>query len=195
MKTWITLKDGRVNDIVTTPDDNQPSFGSGWNEVPHDWKGNHGDKLDWFDSDMRRIPDQELVKQGKRKDNRGRVFNTKNMSSRIIHFLDEPLGEDETKEAPLENEPFQVFDKSEKKWVINETKKEHSEKETALAELKAQIDDAERRTLRPLRAKEMGRATPEDLAVLDRYDSLIEKELRPKVDKLELELAELKKSA
>jgi len=195
MKTWITIKDGRVNDIVTTPDDNQPSFGSGWKEVPNDWRGNHGDKSEWLDKDMRRIPDQELVKQGIRKDNRGRVFSTKDRSSRIIHHLDEPLGEDETKEAPLENEAFQVFDKVEKKWVIDEAKKELSEKEGELAQLKAQIDDAERRTLRPLRAKEMGRATPEDLTVLNRYDSLIEKELRPKVDKLELELAELKKSA
>ena len=150
---------------------------------------------DWLDENLNRIPDEILVAQGKREDNRGRVYNTKDRSTRIIHHLDEQLRDDETKDPPLENEAFQFFDSEKKKWVIDEKKKELAEKEMALSELKAQIDDAERRTLRPLRAKEMGRATPEDLAVLNKHDDLIEKELRPQVEKIEAELAEMKKSA
>jgi len=194
MKTWITLKDGRVNDIVTTPDDNPPSFGKDWNEVPNDWKGNHGDKLGWFNSDMRRIPDRELVKQGKREDNRGRVFNTTDQSQRIIHHLDEPLGEDETKEAPLDNEPFQVFDTEKKKWVIDEKKREIAEKESALGAVLAQIRDYEERGKRPNQEITLGIEVEENTKWLRKFRTDIES-LRPEVNRLEAELAELKESA
>jgi hypothetical protein len=57
--TWITKKDGRVGRIRQSGKDAAP--GPEWEKVPNDWNGNQGDKLEWFDADMRRIPDAELV--------------------------------------------------------------------------------------------------------------------------------------
>jgi hypothetical protein len=63
MKTYYTVKDGRVDRIRQAGE----SPASNWKEAPVDWGGNHGDKPDWFDKTMHRITDNELVWQGKRK--------------------------------------------------------------------------------------------------------------------------------
>jgi hypothetical protein len=97
MRTYYTVKDGKVDRIRQagkSPD-------SSWKEATVDWGGNHGDKAEWFDKTMRRISDHELVRQGKRKDKRGKVYNVNDRSLRQIYNLDEDLAKDETKEACL----------------------------------------------------------------------------------------------
>jgi len=187
MKTFYTKKDGRIDQVAQTSNDKRPLYGSGWKTVPNDWNGSHGDKLEWFDASMHRIPDSELVKQGKRIDNIGLVYNKRDRSSRHIYLLDEALFEDETKIAPIENEIFQDWSESEQKWVIDTERKERAEKEKRLEELKGHIDDAERKIIRPMRAIQGQRATEADLKIYNELDIYIES-LRPEITQLEEEL-------
>ncbi|MDR0322369.1 MAG: hypothetical protein LBI28_12780 [Treponema sp.] len=156
---WYTISEGRIDQIQNG---NKPVGEGDWEKAPDGWKGNHGDKVEWFDKDMQRISDDELIKQGKRVDNRGRVFNVNDRSNRLIHNLDDELREDETKEPPIENETFQFFDKTKKKWVVDTEKKEVAEKEQRIAEKQSAIEDAERRIQRSTIAKLAGIATSED---------------------------------
>jgi len=194
MSTWITWKNGKVNNIQQ----GKAPVGEGpWFEVPDNWGGAHGAKREWFDEKMRRIPDQELVKRGVRKDNRGKVFSTIDMSSRIINNLDEELAKDETKEPPLENESFQKFDQKTKKWVVDIEKKELAEEQAAVAQIQAQIKETENEMMSLVIAKSMGRATKEELAKLNELDTLIEETLKPElsVERANLKILELRKSA
>jgi len=168
----------------------EPPSGEGnWKEGAADMHKFVGDKLEWFDADMKRIPDETLVAQGKRKDDRGRWNHKTNIgSTHLIHGLDEEAGDEWTKEAPLENEPHQIWDVVAKKFVVDIKKKEQAEKETAIAEVRQKIDDAERRMIRPMRAISAGRASQEDRKVFAELDTHIETELRPKLHELEKEL-------
>ena len=176
----------RIKDMATHP-------GEGWSEAPDDWGGYHGLDLEWLDKDYRLIPEHELIKQGKRKDNRGKWYHKDKIGeTKLIQDLDVEAGEDYTKEAPLENEPFQNFDRKKNKWVVDEKKKERAEKEAELAKIQSEIDDAERRLIRSMRAEKAGRTTERDDEEFNKWDSLIEEELRPQYNKVEDELKKLK---
>jgi hypothetical protein len=183
MKTYYTIKDGKVDRIRQagkSPDSN-------WKEAPVDWGGSHGDKTDWFDKTVRRITDHELVRQGKRKDNRGKVYSINDRSSRQIYNLDENLTKDETKEAPLENEAYQNFDKKKNKWVVDVQAKEKAEKEAELGRLKAEIAEAEQKRVRSVLAIIDNAADKKDKEFNEFYKTQIEK-LRPQITALETEL-------
>jgi hypothetical protein len=176
MTTWITKKDGRIGGVRQTADAGA-SFGPEWEQVPNDWGGDPDDKLDWFDGNMRRIPDMELVSAGVRKDNRGIWFNKDTMEAKAIHGLDEEPGEDWTREAPLENEPHQKWDEDAGIWVVDAVAEEAPEEvpgqERLIAEKKLAIINAEQRILRSLIAREAGTATAEDEQYFDQTVSEI----------------------
>jgi hypothetical protein len=112
---------------------------------------------------MRRIPDEDLVKSGKRKDERGRWFSkTTTGETKIITELDQEAGECWTREAPLDGEPYQKWDEGPGAWIVDTEKKEEAEKAQQISEKKAAIEDAEKRIQRSTRAKLNGTATQED---------------------------------
>jgi hypothetical protein len=156
--TWITKKDGKVNDVCQEGADKSP--GSEWEKVPNDWNGHPGDDLAWFDSGMRRIPDTELVRLGLRKDNRGIWYNKATGESKDVSGLDEEPGEDWTEQAPLENEPYQKWGGT--SWIVDTGAKEKAEKNRRSAEKKAAIENAEKRIQRSALAKLAQTATEDD---------------------------------
>jgi len=173
MKTWYTIKDGRIDRIRQTESDTPPD--PEWHIAPKDWGGNHGDKIEWFNSTMFRIPDAELVNQGKRIDNRGRWYSKDNPGeTKQIYDLDEESDEGYTQEPPLQNEPYQKWSEQKNKWVVDTEKKEAAEKENEIAKKQAAIEDAERRIQRSTRAKLAGTNTQEDDQFFDEISSEIE---------------------
>jgi hypothetical protein len=157
--TWITKKEGKVDDVCQMVGDKSP-VGS-WEKVPNDWDGNPKDDLAWFDADMRRIPDEKLVELGIRKDCRGTWYNKITQERKNIYSLDEEVEADWTTEIPL-NEPYQKWDEESGAWIIDTEKKEEAEKNQKIAEKKSAIAEAENRIQRSLRAKLDGTATEED---------------------------------
>jgi hypothetical protein len=160
MYTWITKRNNKVYRIRQTDRDVSP--GPEWSKVPENWNGSQGDSILWFDEDMRRIPDSELVKQGKRKDNQGLWFNKDNRETKIIHRLDEEIDDNWTRKKPLENELYQKWDEDSGSWIVDAVEKEKAEKESQIAEKKSDIENAEKRIQRSIRAKLNGTATTED---------------------------------
>jgi hypothetical protein len=161
MITWITKADGKIDRIRQTGDDASP--GKEWTKVPEDWNGNPGDSVTWFDTDMRRIPDEDLVKSGKRKDNRGRWFSkTTGSDTKIITELDQEAGEGWTLKAPPDGEAYQRWDEASDGWITDTEKKEEAEKVQKISEKRFAIEEAEKRIQRSTRAKLNGTATPED---------------------------------
>jgi len=170
---YIKWYDDKVADIRVG---SQMPAGEGWEEVSQNWKGSIGDKREWFD-DKNLIPEAVRIEKGIQKDNRGKVYNINDCTARIITNLDEELKEDETKIAPLVNEPYQKFDKQKNKWVIDTEKKELAEKEKVTAEkrqrlstIESRLDVIDIRRLRPKEAIADGTATDEDLLNLKRLD-------------------------
>jgi hypothetical protein len=177
--TWVTKKDGKIDRIRQTPDEVSP--GEEWEKVPNEWGGSSGDKLAWFDDDMRRIPDEDLVERNIRKDNRGAWYNKDTREAKIIHDLDKEPGAGWTKEPPLENEPYQKWDEAAGAWVVDTEAKEEAEKEQRIAEKKSAIQNAEQRIQRSLIAIQAGTATEEDEQYFNRISAEIlslRKELR-----------------
>ena len=177
-KKWTTFVNGKIGDIITGPSDGDPNKefpDRVWEEIPIDFGGRSGDDLAWFDETMHRIQDEVLVAQGKRIDNRGRVYNIKDMSSRLIYHLDEEPYENETKEAPLENEPYQFFDIKTKHWVIDTEEKAAAEKMKKIAEKQAAIDDTMRQIQLSLVAKLAGTASENDEKDFQELSGKIEK--------------------
>jgi hypothetical protein len=150
MITWVKEKDGKIGGICTTKDDVQP--GSQWRIVPNDFGGNTGDPVAWFDETGRRIPDAKLVETGKRKDNRGRWYHTERPGeTKLVYQLDEESPGDEwTRAEPLENEPYQKWDKQNKRWVIDAEAKTKAEKDQEIAGIQSQIELYESKLQRPL---------------------------------------------
>jgi len=175
MKTWIIKRDGKILNVAESINDEKPPFGTGWEEVDNDWRGRKGDPLEWYDATMHRIIDDELVRRGIRKNNKGTVYNINDRTSRQIYDLDEDLRDDETKEEPLQNEAYQYYDKQKKKWVIDTVKKVKAENDGKIAEKQAAIEDAERRIQRSVRAKLSGIATKEDEEYFLKINTEIEK--------------------
>ncbi|MCL2480808.1 MAG: hypothetical protein FWF38_03750 [Spirochaetaceae bacterium] len=157
MAKWFTVEDGRVKKIQSKP------IGSGkWIKAPEGkpWKGNSGDKYpEWFDEHGYRIPDKELVKQGKRIDHTERRWYAKDNPSetKFVYSMDEEAGEEWTDIPPLSDEIYQKFDKQNKKWIIDTDRKEKADKERKDAEKKqrrieieSRLDVIDIRRLRPI---------------------------------------------
>jgi hypothetical protein len=161
VRTWITVKDGKVARIRQTREAGSP--GPQWRQVPNDWNGNPGDDLDWFDEAGRRIPDGLLAAEGKRKETRGIWFHKQRIGETLaVHALDSDPGGDWTREKPLENEPYQKWDPDGETFVVDTERKEQAEKERVIAEKKAAIQEAEGRIQRSSLARQRGIATAED---------------------------------
>jgi hypothetical protein len=136
---WHTVVDGKIGDVMQSAENLSP--GDEWIEHPVDWAGSPGDKLEWFDSTMHRIPDFKLIEQGLRKDNRGRWYDKNKIGeTKIIYNLDEEPESDFTRKQPLENEPFQKWDASSDSFVVDTVKKERAEKEMDIGRLRAEIN-------------------------------------------------------
>ena len=170
-----------------------------WIEVPEQSNGSVGDKWpDMFDVKTgRKLPKQELIAKGLEEDENEIYYNMDDPNDKKPRFQ---LGKLEgwTKEKPLD-EPYQKFDKQKTKWIVDIEKKEKAEKdkviadkEQELAQVQGEIDDAERRCIRSIRAEKKGRTTEKDTENFDKWDSLIENELRPKYNKVDAELKKLK---
>jgi hypothetical protein len=185
MKTFITIKDGCIDDIRQQNE----SPGENWQEVPNNSEVSHGVRTDWYDKNWRLLSDEALVAQGKRTDDRGYWYNKETREEKYIGFLDQIVDRTLfTRAKPIADEPYQEWDEQTSKWVVDVEKKEIAKKESELAEVKRQIEDAEKRIIRPLRAINANRATQDDRNTFDEYDALIEGELRPKLKQLEAEL-------
>ncbi|GMO51997.1 MAG: hypothetical protein Pg6C_17180 [Treponemataceae bacterium] len=170
MFTFVKIENGKIARIVQSEKNNSP--GEGWRVAPNGFGGSPGDRLEWFDSEMRRITDSQLTAQGKRADCRGKWHSTENPGeTKIIYNLDEEPGDGWTRLPPLENEPYQKWDG--KAWAADAAKKAEAEKETAVSAKKAEIRNAEERIQRSLIAKQAGTATAED----ERYFSEISGEI------------------
>jgi hypothetical protein len=160
---YITKKDGRICRVAT-----KPVGDSEWVKVPENFTGAPGDKLEWFDESWNRIPDETLVRQGVRKDFRGKFFHTeKQDETKIIYGLDEEPGEEWTKEEPLENEPFQKWDNTVKAWTVDTGKKAESERQQKISEKQTAIEEEEKKIQRSQRAIIAGAATEEDRQYFD----------------------------
>jgi hypothetical protein len=159
MTTWITEKDGKVMRIRQIAGEESP--GPDWVKVPNDWGGSQGDFLEWFDAGMRRVPDNDLVKSGSRKDYRGRWYHKHNTGeTKIIQEIDEEPGSGWTQKEPLPNEPYQKWDGGQ--WVIDTVKKTQAKKDQDIAEKKSAIQAAEQRIQRSLIAIQAGIDTEDD---------------------------------
>ena len=188
MKTFYQDNGIEITNVQQT--NGEAPVGNGeWKEGPHDLYKYIGHKLEWFDKDMNRVHDDDLVKQGKRKDNRGRWYNKNSVSeTKLVYNMDEDVGDEWTQEAPLENEPYQEFDRNKNKWTVNEKKIERAEKEKRLGQLKAEIADAEQRRIRSVLAINVDQTPTEDDIKYDQKFRNRIMELRPEVAKLEKEL-------
>jgi hypothetical protein len=160
MVTFITKKDGKIDRICQTHEDESP--GPEWEKVPNDWGGNHGDRLEWFNAGMRRVPDAELVEHGVRKDCRGTWYNKDTGAAKTVYNLDEEPDETWTKARPIGNEPYQKWDEAAGSWAVDAEAKEAAEKERRIAEKKGAIQNAEQRIQRSLIAIQSGTATEDD---------------------------------
>jgi hypothetical protein len=159
MKTWYTKKKDdlgvlRIDRVQKTDDDKHPvPADKEWFEAPNDWGGNPNDALTWFDKNMYRITDEELVKQGKRKDNRNKQWFKKDNPSetKLIYSLDEEAGDDFTDLKPLQGEdaPYQFWNETKNKWDVDKIKKNIGEKQKALNEIEYELDKLDKEYLTP----------------------------------------------
>jgi hypothetical protein len=177
--TWVTTENGKVGNICQTKENISP--GENWQKVPNDWNGNHGDKLAWFDADMRRIPDTDLIESGLRIDNRGVWYNKNSKETKNIYNLDEEPGEGWTKKKPIVNESYQKWDENTDSWLVDTEAKKQADKEHLIAEKKRAIQNAEQRIQRSLIAIQFGTATEEDQQYFNEISAeivLLREELR-----------------
>jgi len=159
--TWITVKNGRVDRVRQHAGTASP--GPQWRQVPNDWGGSQGDKIEWLDDGGRRVPDHKLIETGKRKDFRGPWHHKEKIGEvKFIQKLDEEPGEEYTKELPLPNEPFQKWDAKKQTFAVDTKRRAEADKEQKAAAKKSAIQDAERRMLRSIIARQRGKATAED---------------------------------
>jgi hypothetical protein len=186
MKTFYRNEDGRIRVMQTAND--KATAPNGWTETEnHDFYIYDGETVEWFDNEMKRIPDSVLVEKGKRLDNRGHWYRTGNPHETItINNMDEEKpGEDWTLEVPIENEPFQNFEEG--KWVVDTQRKERAEKEAKLTELKSKVEGVEKQQYRSFKAIRMDKATKDDTDKFYEYEAQIE-DLRSQISGIEKEL-------
>ena len=189
-KTWYTIKDGKIARVQILRDNEKPQPENlDWKLSPTNNVLHEETPVERYDDKMRYLNDEEWLKKQGRKDNRGRWYHKEKIGeTKLIYGIDETIDENEyTKEAPIENEPYQKFDKAKKKWIIDTEKKIRAEKENRLGKLKADVEDAERRQIRPLKAIINKTATEADTKTFNKYEDIIN-ELRPQITVLENEL-------
>jgi len=177
-KIFYGIEEGKLRIIETNNEEYIPP--KGWKETDDENLYRYaGEPIECFDKDMNYIG-KEIKKPVK-------WYNKKTMSP--VEISDEPT-EDflayYTKDAPL-NESYQFFDSEQNKWVVDEEKKDRAEKEAELARLKADIAEAERKQIRPLKEIVRGKATDDDQKVFMENEDII-LSLRPHVAELEEEL-------
>jgi hypothetical protein len=160
--TWITVKAEKVDRVQQTRSAASP--GPEWRQVPNDWGGNSGDDLSWFDQAGRRIPNGQLVTEGKRQDNRGVWYHKQRTGTTMrIHDLDSPTpGEDWTREEALTDEPYQKWDPAKEKFIVDTERKAQAEKDLRIAVKKSAITEAETRVQRSSLARQRGIASADD---------------------------------
>ena len=118
MKTFYTIKDGRINRVQVTHDSDKP--------MPEnlDWKLSptnniiHPDTpIERYDENIRYLTDEEWLKKQGKKDPSGKYYNKDRTKQDVeIYGIDAvPPGDEYTKEQPIADEPYQVFDKKKKK--------------------------------------------------------------------------------
>jgi len=185
MKVFYAVEDGKIR-VCESGDDETP-VPVGFKETDNkDLYKNEGDPVEWFDDNMRRIPDENLVRQGIRVDKRGLWYNKITGEKKYIHNLDVSIDETlYTKAAPIKNESYQKFENNE--WIIDTEKKDKAEKESRLSVLISEIEDAERRQIRPLKAIINNEATSDDTDTYNRYEAII-LQLRSQITELEQDL-------
>jgi len=174
-KTWYTIKNGNIDRVQTTRDGEKPlPENLDWQLSPNNSVLHPETPIERYDENMRYLNDEEwLAKQGK-KDLRGDWYDKETGEKKQIRDINETIDEAKnTREPPIENEPYQLFDAQKNKWVVDEAKKEAAEKENAIAQKQSAIEDAERRIQRSTRAKLDGTATEED----NRYFTEINSEI------------------
>jgi hypothetical protein len=127
-----------------------------------------------YDENMRYLTDEEWLKKQGRKDPRGRWHNKETREQRTVNSINETVDETAwTREAPIDNEPYQKFDNKKQKWVVDAEKKEAAEKENELAAKKAEIAAAEQKRLRSVLAIIDNAADAEDLKINEEYKEKI----------------------
>ena len=186
MKTWIKKGADKIIGFMESADESYHA-GEGWEEAPNDWNGTSGIPLSWLDENNRVIPEHIRIEKGIQKDHRGSYYDKETRQQQVIDKLDEEPGENLTKEVPLENEMYQVFDKQKNKWVIDTKKKDRAKKEERFNELDERIREIEGKQARPLREKELNIEADKAAKLLKEYQAEIEK-IRPERNKLEEEL-------
>ena len=183
MKTFITIKDGKIGEIRQQ----NKSPGEGWQEVPNFFDGSHGDKVEWFNN-WRKMSDDELADRGLIINDKGVWYNKETREEKPIREFN--VGIDKTlftKEKPIENEQFQKWDEQENEWIVDTVKKKLAKKEAELAEAKAEIAENEQKRLRSILAELDGEADEEDEKYNLKYKTRI-LELRVKIEELDTEI-------
>ena len=159
-------------------------------EVAKTFNGAVGDRYpgDFNQETGRKLTEKERVAQGKLVDNAGVWYNKVTRETKRIE-KGVPIDRNKwTREEPLPEEAFQKFDEGAGHWVVETEKKERAEKEVALANVRAQMDDAEKKIIRPMRAIRGNRATLKDIETYNELDNLLENVLRPEQERLDAEL-------
>jgi hypothetical protein len=174
-KTWYTIKDGKIDRVQPTREGEKPvPEHLNWKLSPTNNVLHPETPLERYDENMRYLTDEEWLKKQGRKDPRGRWHNKETRDTKLVYSLEETVDEKEwTREAPLENEPYQYFDEKKKKWVVDTEKKEAAEKENELAAKKAEIAAAEQKRLRSVLAIIDNAADDEDLKINEEYKEKI----------------------
>jgi hypothetical protein len=189
-RTWYTVKDGLIDRVQILRDGEKPlPENLNWILSPTNNILHSETPIERYDTNMRYLSDEEWLKKQGKKDNRGRWYHKEKIGEiLLIYGIDETIDENEyTKEAPIENEPYQKFDNKKKKWVIDTEKKARAEKEMKLGRLKSEIAEVERKRLRSKFAIDDNEATEKDFEFNAKYKAQIEA-LRPQITALENEL-------
>jgi len=189
-KTWYTVKNGMIDRVQITRENEKPLPANlEWILSPTN-NVLHGETpIERYDENMRYLNDEERLKKQGKKDNRGRWYHKEKIGeTKLVYGLDEAVDENEyTQEAPIENELHQKFDNKKNKWIVDTEKKERAEKQSKLGKMKSEIEDAERRQFRPMKAIIRDEATEDDTDTFNKYEDIIQT-LRPQISALENEL-------
>jgi len=192
--TWFTrTEDGKIDRIQPTRENEKP--------VPEnlDWRKSavtpiaREEKLDWYEEDaegniIRKLTNGEYLKKQKREDPRGEYYDKeRKQPNKHVYDIDSLPPEGFTKIPPLEKEAFQNWNEKKQKWEVDTEKKQRSEKEQKLAELKSHAAALDIKALRPQREKDLGIDVEESEKRIRNIQIEIEK-LRPEINALEEEL-------
>jgi len=194
--TWYK-DDGKIITDVTITKEGEKPEGEGWKQslVKNITAET---SLNWYEIEkgtiLRKLSNEEYLKKQGKEDPRGVWYDKQREKSDImIYNIDSsPPGDDYTKIPPILDEPYQFFDEKNKKWVADQEKKILPNKKGELGRLKSEIEEAERKQYRSMKALALKKDIKADRDKFDEYEAIIE-ELRPQVAALENEIEELEK--